>query len=127
MVKADARELSPAAVLGWPRKHGSADDLAGAAFLIGPDIVLTCAHVVRDHLGLPNPAPAEAPAQPVTIRSEAIQGESLAKSLQAVGSATHAAVRENSGMWQSSGLPSRSRSASGQPSPDGCGQSVARS
>jgi tetratricopeptide (TPR) repeat protein len=49
--------------------------LAGCAFLIGPDIVLTCAHVIGAHLGLPSPVPAEAPGEQITIRFEALQDE----------------------------------------------------
>ena len=68
-------DLGPGAVVGWLRAHATADDLAGCAFLIGPDIVLTCAHVVGAHLGLPKPVPKEPPADPITIRFEALQDE----------------------------------------------------
>jgi tetratricopeptide (TPR) repeat protein len=68
-------DLGPGAVVGWLRAHATADDLAGCAFLIGPDIVLTCAHVVGAHLGLPKPVPKDPPADPITIRFEALQDE----------------------------------------------------
>src|SRR5271154_4394335 len=68
-------DLGPGAVVGWLRAHATADDLAGCAFLIGPDIVLTCAHVIGAHLGLPTPVPTEPPADPITIRFEALQHE----------------------------------------------------
>jgi len=68
-------DLGPGAVVGWLRAHATADGLAGCAFLIGPDIVLTCAHVIGAHLGFPNPVPTESPTEPVTIRFEALQDE----------------------------------------------------
>src|SRR5438552_110649 len=68
-------DLGPGAVVGWLRAHASEDDLAGCAFMIGPDIVLTCAHVIGAHLGLPKPVPKELPADPITIRFEALQDE----------------------------------------------------
>src|SRR5580658_7280913 len=68
-------DLGPGAVVGWLRAHATADDLAGCAFLIGPDVVLTCAHVIGAHLGLTKPVPKEPPADPITIRFEALQAE----------------------------------------------------
>ena len=65
----------PGGGVGWLRAHATEGGLAGCAFLIAPDLVLTCAHVIGAHLGLPNPAPAEAPRALVTIRFEAIQQE----------------------------------------------------
>jgi tetratricopeptide (TPR) repeat protein len=70
-----AADLGPGAVVGWLRAHATGDDLAGCAFLIGPDIVLTCAHVIGAHLGLPKPVPKEPPADLITIRFEALQDE----------------------------------------------------
>jgi hypothetical protein len=64
-------DLGPGAVVGWLRAHATTDDLAGCAFPIGPDIVLTCAHVVGAHLGLPK----QPPVDPITIRFEALQDE----------------------------------------------------
>ena len=68
-------ESEPGDVVGWLRAHGTEDGLAGCAFLIGPDIVLTCAHVIGAHLGLPSPVPAEAPGEQITVRFEALQDE----------------------------------------------------
>lgn len=68
-------DLGPGAVVGWLQDHASPDGLAGCAFLIGPNVVLTCAHVVGAHLGLESPVPAEPPTGKVTIRFEALQSE----------------------------------------------------
>ena len=70
-----AADSGPGGVVGWLRASASKDDLAGCAFLIGPDIVLTCAHVIGAHLGLSSPVPAEPPAEMITIRFEALQDE----------------------------------------------------
>jgi hypothetical protein len=67
--------LNPGDVVGWLRAHATAEGLAGCAFLIGPDIVLTCAYVVGAHLGLPKPVPKEPPADPIKIRFEALRDE----------------------------------------------------
>jgi hypothetical protein len=70
-----AADLGAGAVVGWLRAHATADGLAGCAFLLGPDIVLTCAHVIGAHLGLSKPVPKEQPTDPITIRFEALQDE----------------------------------------------------
>ncbi len=70
-----AGDLGPGAVVGWLRAHAQEDELAGCAFLVGPDIALTCAHVVGAHLGLPKPVPMQPPNEVVTIRFEALQDE----------------------------------------------------
>ena len=70
-----AGDLGPGAVVGWLRVHAEKDALAGCAFLVGPDIALTCAHVVGAHLGLPKPIPMQQPNEVVTIRFEALQDE----------------------------------------------------
>ncbi|MBV9655764.1 MAG: trypsin-like peptidase domain-containing protein, partial [Acetobacteraceae bacterium] len=62
------RELGPSAIVGWLKAPDGT--LAGAAFLIGPDVALTCAHVIRDHLQLGRPTPAHRPDAKVTIRFE---------------------------------------------------------
>lgn len=71
-------DLGPAAGycwLGLPRsKPNSAVELAGAAFLLSSELAVTCAHVVRDHLGL-NASPAAAPDLPITLRFEALDIE----------------------------------------------------
>ena len=68
-------KLGPGAVVGWLRAHATVEGLAGCAFLIGPDIVLTCAHVIGAHLGLPKSVPKEPPTNLITIRFEALQRE----------------------------------------------------
>jgi tetratricopeptide (TPR) repeat protein len=65
-----ARGSGPWGVIGWLAAPDNT--LAGAAFLIGSGIAVTCAHVVRDHLGLPNPTPPELPHARVIIRFEAL-------------------------------------------------------
>jgi hypothetical protein len=56
-----ARVSGPWGAVAWLSGYNAEKTLAGAAFLIGSDIVLTCAHVIRDHLGLPTPTPPEPP------------------------------------------------------------------
>ena len=70
-----AADMGPNAIVGWLRVNATADGLAGCAFLIRPDIVLTCAHVVGVHLGLQPPVPKEPPTGLITIRFEALQEE----------------------------------------------------
>ncbi len=60
-------DLGPGAAVGWFAVSGKPEELAGAGFLIGRRLVLTCAHVVRDHLRLPEPLAAAAPTAPVRI------------------------------------------------------------
>ena len=71
-------DLGPAAIYGWlalpSRGSDTQKELAGAAFLLDADLAVTCAHVVRDHLGLAA-APAAAPASPVALRFEALDIE----------------------------------------------------
>ena len=78
-----ARAAGPWTVVGWLGAQGTDGALAGAAFLIGSDIALTCAHVVRDHLGLGSPTPAEPPIDRIRVRFEAldreVSGQVLAK------------------------------------------------
>jgi hypothetical protein len=57
--------------IGWLRKPpGAPQELAGHAFLIAPSVALTCAHVVREHLGLGKVTPIERPGDRITIRLE---------------------------------------------------------
>ena len=42
-------------------------ELAGAAYLLSAELVVTCAHVVRDHLGF-EATPVKPPQIPVTLR-----------------------------------------------------------
>jgi hypothetical protein len=68
------RAASPWGIIGWLRAHRTKSDLAGAAFLIRSDIVLTCAHV-RDHLGLATPTPLARPTGKICVRFEAVRRE----------------------------------------------------
>ena len=68
------RVVGPWTVVGWLAAKGEST-LAGAAFLIGSDIALTCAHVVRDHLGLTVPTPLEAPSARISVRFEGLNRE----------------------------------------------------
>lgn len=61
------RAQDPDAIVGW-LSVGDTETLAGHAFLVGRDIALTCAHVVRDHLCLGESIPLQAPYQTVRIR-----------------------------------------------------------
>ena len=70
-----AADLGPGAAVGWLQSHGTPSGLAGCAFLIGPDIALTCAHVIGAHLGLRKPVPTEQPTEAVRIHFEALQDE----------------------------------------------------
>jgi hypothetical protein len=71
-------DLGPAAGYCWlsvPRsKPNSVEELAGAAILLSSELAVTCAHVVRDHLGL-SATPSTAPNLPVTLRFEALDTE----------------------------------------------------
>jgi tetratricopeptide (TPR) repeat protein len=66
--------LGPAAIYAWLAKKADATKLAGGAFLIAPDLAVTCAHVVREHLGC-DVTPEEAPRQPVKLRFPALDLE----------------------------------------------------
>jgi len=73
-------DLGPAAGYCWlslPRLKPNSAELAGAAFLLSSELAVTCAHVVRDHLGL-GATPATAPNLPVTLRFEALDTEAKA-------------------------------------------------
>jgi tetratricopeptide (TPR) repeat protein len=55
-------------IVGWLRAADNPGKLAGAAFLVSESLALTCAHVVRDHLGLGEPTPLQLPTQHVKLR-----------------------------------------------------------
>ena len=67
--------LGPAAIYGYMSLSTSQSELAGGAFLLAPDLVVTCAHVVRDHLGLGRVTPDEAPQGVIKLRFPAIDCE----------------------------------------------------
>ena len=70
--------MGPAAIYGWlslpNAKRESEKELAGAAFLLSNDLAVTCAHVVRDHLGLKKTPPA-APQSLILLRFEALNSD----------------------------------------------------
>src|SRR5579864_9335950 len=65
----------PFGVVGWLAATGDEGKLAGAAFLIGSDLAITCAHGIRDHLGLPSPTPKECPSAKIVVRFAALGSE----------------------------------------------------
>ena len=71
-------DLGPSAVYGWLSLPGPnpclQKELAGAAFLLSSDLAVTCAHAIRDHLGLQK-TPAVAPNSLVALRFEALDTE----------------------------------------------------
>jgi tetratricopeptide (TPR) repeat protein len=76
------RPSGPWSVIGWLATPGPEPSLAGAAFLIGADILVTCAHVIRDDLGLPSPTPRNVPTDRVVVRFEALESESTGRVLR---------------------------------------------
>jgi subtilisin family serine protease len=67
--------LGPTAIYGYMSLPTSRSELAGGAFLLAPDLAVTCAHVVRDHLGLGSVTPDEAPHGVIKLRFPAIDCE----------------------------------------------------
>jgi S1-C subfamily serine protease len=59
------------ATVAWLRAASDPNAVAGAAFLISADRALTCAHVVRDHLGLDKPTPQDRPPAQIILKFEA--------------------------------------------------------
>jgi V8-like Glu-specific endopeptidase len=53
-----ASEYGPNASVAWLSAKADAQQVAGAAFLVNSRLAVTCAHVVRDHLGHEAPATA---------------------------------------------------------------------
>ena len=66
-------------IVGWLRAADDPDRLAGAAFLVSESLALTCAHVVRDHLGLGQPTRLQLPAEHVKLRFDWLGREVDAK------------------------------------------------
>jgi hypothetical protein len=60
----------PNATIAWLSANSDPHTVAGAAFMIAPDLAITCAHVVRDHLGLSKPTPSDPPQGEVKLRFE---------------------------------------------------------
>jgi hypothetical protein len=67
--------LGPAAIYGYMLLPGVPNQLAGGAFLLEPDLVVTCAHVVRDHLGLGKTTPKRPPKQIIKLHFPALGTE----------------------------------------------------
>ena len=67
--------LGPAAVYGYMLMPGFPDQLAGGAWLLAPDLAVTCAHVVRNHLGLGKVTPKRAPKEKIKLRFPAVDLE----------------------------------------------------
>ncbi len=65
----------PNASVAWLPPPPGRSGLAGAAFLVGDDIALTCAHSVRDHLGLGDSTPEARPEATLTLRFAALEQE----------------------------------------------------
>lgn len=70
-----ARPRGANATVAWLRAHGDPNAVAGAAFLVANNLAFTCAHVVRDHLGLEKPTPRNIPRDPVRLCFEALSRE----------------------------------------------------
>jgi hypothetical protein len=75
------RRLGPNAAVAWLGPPLGRQGIAGQAFLVSEQLALTCAHVVRDHLGL-DATPAERPAIAVTLTFGALRREVLARVAQ---------------------------------------------
>ena len=78
-----ATKLSSVAGIGW-LSRGVTSELAGHAFLVSPKLALTCAHVVREHLGLGKVTPLQMPGADVTIRFE-MMGKNITGKVQTNG------------------------------------------
>jgi tetratricopeptide (TPR) repeat protein len=73
------RQRSVHDTVAWLRAAGGSTGLAGAAFLISPNLALTCAHVVRDHLGLENPTPRQRPTGTISLQFQGLRAAVDAK------------------------------------------------
>src|SRR3954468_20001341 len=62
-----SRPLGPNQAVAWLAAPPSSAGIAGQAFLIGDQVALTCAHVVRDHLGLGVRSPSARPTQKLCL------------------------------------------------------------
>jgi hypothetical protein len=67
--------VGPAGIYAWMTKADAPGKLAGSAFLLAPDIAVTCAHVVRDHLGLGKVTPDNPPSGELLLRFPALDCE----------------------------------------------------
>src|SRR5690349_20710952 len=62
------------ALVAWLRAADDPVQTAGAAFLVGPEVAMTCAHVVREHLQLGRPTPRERPTGTLILRLHGLKG-----------------------------------------------------
>jgi subtilisin family serine protease len=67
--------LGPASIYGYMLQSGLPNQLAGGAFLLAPDLAVTCAHVVRDHLGLGKVTPKKAPKEIIKLHFPALDAK----------------------------------------------------
>ena len=68
-------EHGPNATVAWLCTKTDPKQVAGAAFLVSPQLAVTCAHVIRDHLGLGAETPTVAPRDSGILRFEALERE----------------------------------------------------
>ncbi len=73
------RRLSPNAAVAWLAPPPGRQGVAGQAFLVSEQVALTCAHVVRDHLGLGDVTPSSLPAATVKLSFGALRREVTAR------------------------------------------------
>jgi hypothetical protein len=73
------RRLSPNAAVAWLAPPPGKQGVAGQAFLVSEQVALTCAHVVRDHLGLGDVTPSSLPAATVKLSFGALRREVTAR------------------------------------------------
>ena len=73
------RQRSVNDIVAWLHAGDDAERVAGNAFLVSPRLALTCAHVVRDHLGLGKPTPRELPDSTVRLKFQGLRMEALAR------------------------------------------------
>ena len=67
--------IGPAAIYAWMAEAGTPGKLAGGGLLLAPDLAVTCAHVVRDHLGLGSATPDDPPCGKLLLRFPALDCE----------------------------------------------------
>jgi tetratricopeptide (TPR) repeat protein len=65
--------------IAWLRAADDPNAIAGAAFLVSPHLALTCAHVVRDHLGLGKPTPRQLPTGTICLTFQGLRVEAEAR------------------------------------------------
>ncbi|MEM9670708.1 MAG: serine protease [Pseudomonadota bacterium] len=66
------------AAVAWLQAHDRSDEVAGNAFLLSRNLACTCAHVVRDHLGIKEHPSKDIPDSPIKLRFEALSTDAVA-------------------------------------------------